>query len=492
MARQATSSSRSPPHDRHQYRELIRVGDPVKTQYGKTGVVKFIGETHFQNQEQSLWCGMELDERIGRHDGAVNGIRYFQCMPDRGLFVPMHTVMADPTDRTVPQPPPATPGHAQPPPAHVEGTPSGGKPLKRLSSGSKLATNMKAAVDVRLSKLKRGMSAQSNRGRNIGMDRKDASSFTGPRQQRSRMFSPGKGRNKAQPVGPGASRAVPIRATADVLQPHGSDRDLSSSSSKPLKTRIEKTLLEHDSRAWDGPETPSANAGLPRTASTPGRPSAAQQRARPYQRSGSGTRGGSTLGARLGSAAAPAASQQPQHRSSRKALKEEPDHNGVPSSTFSVVVPAQSVPAPATATAPTRQEQELELFSSAAFMELLGNLIDARVTKVMPAKATVTDAAAVDASTLAAATALPRNMELERRVEACEFKLENTARSLESIASKIDNITANLAASGMGAGDAQQALKVVYDLATTASKALQQERASQDMAISELRALLAG
>lgn len=49
----------------------------------KPGVIAFIGETRFAAGE---WAGIVLDQPIGKNDGSLNGVRYFQCEPKRGLF----------------------------------------------------------------------------------------------------------------------------------------------------------------------------------------------------------------------------------------------------------------------------------------------------------------------------------------------------------------------------------------------------------------------
>lgn len=49
----------------------------------KPGFVQFLGETQFAPGQ---WAGIVLDEPIGKNDGSVAGVRYFQCEALRGIF----------------------------------------------------------------------------------------------------------------------------------------------------------------------------------------------------------------------------------------------------------------------------------------------------------------------------------------------------------------------------------------------------------------------
>ncbi|XP_061659746.1 CAP-Gly domain-containing linker protein 2 isoform X2 [Syngnathoides biaculeatus] len=68
----------------------LKAGDRVLVGGSKMGVIRYVGETDFAKGE---WCGVELDEPLGKNDGAVAGTRYFQCLPKFGLFAPIHKVI---------------------------------------------------------------------------------------------------------------------------------------------------------------------------------------------------------------------------------------------------------------------------------------------------------------------------------------------------------------------------------------------------------------
>jgi CAP-Gly domain-containing linker protein 1 len=61
----------------------FKIGDRIWVNGNKPGVIAFIGETQFAPGD---WAGVVLDEAIGKNDGSVMGIRYFQCEAKRGVF----------------------------------------------------------------------------------------------------------------------------------------------------------------------------------------------------------------------------------------------------------------------------------------------------------------------------------------------------------------------------------------------------------------------
>uniref|UniRef100_UPI0037E7F1D5 CAP-Gly domain-containing linker protein 1 isoform X4 n=1 Tax=Semicossyphus pulcher TaxID=241346 RepID=UPI0037E7F1D5 len=105
----------------------LKMGDRVLVGGTKAGVVRFLGETDFAKGE---WCGVELDEPLGKNDGAVAGTRYFQCQPKYGLFAPVHKVTRIGFPST-------TPAKAKTTVRKVVATPSG---LKRSPSASSIST----------------------------------------------------------------------------------------------------------------------------------------------------------------------------------------------------------------------------------------------------------------------------------------------------------------------------------------------------------------
>ncbi|XP_009693810.1 PREDICTED: CAP-Gly domain-containing linker protein 1 isoform X1 [Cariama cristata] len=113
----------------------LKIGDRVLVGGTKAGVVRFLGETDFAKGE---WCGVELDEPLGKNDGAVAGTRYFQCQPKYGLFAPVHKVTKIGFPST-------TPAKAKTAVRKVVATPTA---LKRSPSASSLSSLSSVASSV--------------------------------------------------------------------------------------------------------------------------------------------------------------------------------------------------------------------------------------------------------------------------------------------------------------------------------------------------------
>ncbi|SGY45751.1 BQ5605_C001g00333 [Microbotryum silenes-dioicae] len=53
----------------------------------RRGTVRFLGPTQFGPQDETVWVGIEWDEPVGRNDGSVDGVKYFETKPLRASFV---------------------------------------------------------------------------------------------------------------------------------------------------------------------------------------------------------------------------------------------------------------------------------------------------------------------------------------------------------------------------------------------------------------------
>lgn len=72
----------------------LRIGDRVTvTSSGKEGIVRstsfrlivrFSSKTNFAT---GIWIGVELEEACGKNDGSVEGVQYFECPFESGIFV---------------------------------------------------------------------------------------------------------------------------------------------------------------------------------------------------------------------------------------------------------------------------------------------------------------------------------------------------------------------------------------------------------------------
>ncbi len=68
----------------------VEVGSRVSVKE-KLGTVRFVGTADFA---AGKWIGVELDVPEGKNSGAVQGIQYFECRENHGLFVRQSQVSA--------------------------------------------------------------------------------------------------------------------------------------------------------------------------------------------------------------------------------------------------------------------------------------------------------------------------------------------------------------------------------------------------------------
>jgi dynactin 1 len=68
-----------------------QVGQTIQLADGKLATVRYVGQTEFAAGE---WIGVELEGPTGKNDGSVQGERYFDCEPDKGMFVRETAIVA--------------------------------------------------------------------------------------------------------------------------------------------------------------------------------------------------------------------------------------------------------------------------------------------------------------------------------------------------------------------------------------------------------------
>ncbi|XP_050170708.1 kinesin-like protein KIF13B isoform X3 [Myiozetetes cayanensis] len=64
--------------------EWLKEGEYVTVGTNKTGIVRYVGPTDFQ---EGMWVGVELELPSGKNDGSIGGKQYFKCNPGYGLLV---------------------------------------------------------------------------------------------------------------------------------------------------------------------------------------------------------------------------------------------------------------------------------------------------------------------------------------------------------------------------------------------------------------------
>ncbi|CAF1202420.1 unnamed protein product [Adineta steineri] len=82
--------SKHPPSDTlDAYIKDLQIGDSVSIRGTKFGTLKYIGKIHVN---EGIWCGIKLDGPLGKHNGKIEGVRYFRCSHRYGIFAPLRHV----------------------------------------------------------------------------------------------------------------------------------------------------------------------------------------------------------------------------------------------------------------------------------------------------------------------------------------------------------------------------------------------------------------
>ena len=121
-----------------------KIGDRVWVAGAKPGIIAYIGDTQFAPGE---WAGVVLDQPVGKNDGSVAGVRYFQCEAKRGVFSRVNKLTSKPVQKDTPASSPLTPSlpasMAMGPPASTPaktvkapGAPNGAAPSRKTATGS--------------------------------------------------------------------------------------------------------------------------------------------------------------------------------------------------------------------------------------------------------------------------------------------------------------------------------------------------------------------
>ncbi|VDQ02733.1 unnamed protein product [Trichobilharzia regenti] len=92
---------RSPDISQRSQQQLLQLGDRVLVAGQRRGILRFIGETQFA---PGVWYGVELEQPVGKNNGSINGVRYFDCAVGHGIFAPVNRIQKLPSRSNTPNP----------------------------------------------------------------------------------------------------------------------------------------------------------------------------------------------------------------------------------------------------------------------------------------------------------------------------------------------------------------------------------------------------
>lgn len=111
----------------------------------KPGYVQFVGGTQFAPRQ---WAGIVLDEPIGKNDGSVAGVRYFQCEDLRGIFTRPSKLSRTPLPECEANGVPSSTGQAS-----SAAVPTAAADVGQAPAATKTSTNLATAASGSVSNL---------------------------------------------------------------------------------------------------------------------------------------------------------------------------------------------------------------------------------------------------------------------------------------------------------------------------------------------------
>ncbi|KAH9926495.1 dynein associated protein-domain-containing protein [Fomitopsis serialis] len=200
------------------------LGAQVEVPSGR-GIVRFCGTTSFS---QGKWIGIELFERNGKNDGIIQGIKYFTCKPNYGVFVRPSQVKVV----AVEPPPVAAPIAARPGLGHAR-TGSTGSARARLTPASPGRTAPSSPGPQRLGSPTKRTSTLSLNSRAPLSRRSSINPGASPTLHRQGSFESAAGDAPAK-LFPKGLAPSPMSVSGHSVQPPSSLRRVSGDSPEPL------------------------------------------------------------------------------------------------------------------------------------------------------------------------------------------------------------------------------------------------------------------
>lgn len=115
----------------------FEVGQTVELHDGRIATVRFVGGTSFAPGD---WVGVELEDKSGKNDGAVQGQRYFNCPAGQGMFLrpAAASIIEHPTPKAIKKPTSFANGAVAKP--RMEGGPTASRRQSVLDGAAKRST----------------------------------------------------------------------------------------------------------------------------------------------------------------------------------------------------------------------------------------------------------------------------------------------------------------------------------------------------------------